>query len=72
MMIKRKSISILTMLFLQTFLWSQGDYYDNSGKIYTVVAVVFILIIGIGVFLTYMDKRLKKLEKKIMNERVKQ
>lgn len=47
---------------------AQGDQYDNSGKIYTVVAVVSITLLGIAAFLIYLERRIKILENTINDE----
>ncbi len=47
---------------------AQGDYYENIGKIYVVAAVAAVLVLGIGAFLLYLDKRISKLEKQIEDE----
>ena len=62
-------VSIFFFLVLQTLTVSgQSDHYDNAGKIYTVVAVVCITLIGIGAILFYLEKRIKSLEEQIKNE----
>ena len=59
---------LITFLMLWNVSMAQGDFYDQSGKIFSVVVVVFILIIGIGAFLFYLDKRITKLEKNLEDE----
>ncbi len=62
-------VSTFFFLVLQTLTaYGQSDHYDNAGKIYTVVAVVCITLIGIGVILFYLEKRIKSLEEQIKNE----
>jgi len=39
------------------------DFLRNTGKIYSVFAVVFILFIGIVFYLMNLDKRIRKIEK---------
>ena len=52
----------------QTSVLGQSDHYDNAGKIYTVVAVVCITIIGIGAMLFYLERRIKSLEEQTNHE----
>lgn len=43
--------------------WLESTLY-GSGKINTVVGVVAVIIIGIGIWLWRMDRRISKLERK--------
>jgi len=43
--------------------WLESTLYDN-GKINVVVAVVAVIILGIGIWLWRMDRRITKLERK--------
>ena len=64
-----KLISIfLVFIMSQTSVLGQSDHYDNAGKIYTVVAVVCITIIGIGAMLFYLERRIKSLEEQTNHE----
>ncbi len=65
--IKKISATIF-MLSIVMSLSAQGDYYDNSGKIYTVVAVVCITLFAIVGLLVYLERRIKILEKLINDE----
>ncbi len=65
---KIAKLSTLILVILPLVAWGQGDYYENIGKIYVVVAVAAILIIGISVFLLFLDKRITKLEKQIQDD----
>ena len=60
----------VTAFFLLTAVQSYGqsDHYDNAGKIYTVVAVVAITLIGIAAILFYLERRIKSIEEQISNE----
>lgn len=53
---------------LPTTLTGQGDYYENIGKIYVVAGVAGILVVGISLFLIYLDRRISKLEKQIEDD----
>jgi len=44
------------------------DFLRSTGKIYSVVAVILVIFIGIGFFLYRLDNKLTKLEKQINNE----
>ncbi len=41
---------------------------DDQNKIYVVVAVLSIILIGIGVYMVSLDSRFRKLEKRIEEE----
>jgi len=66
--------SIFTLIFLLTSsnAFSQNaemaDTFRAEGKIYVVVAIVLIVLIGLFVYLFSMDKRVSKLEKRIKEE----
>jgi len=45
-----------------------GDFLRNIGKIYSVVAVIAVIFIGIFIFLFRLDRKLTKLENHIKNE----
>ncbi|MBC7885150.1 MAG: CcmD family protein [Saprospiraceae bacterium] len=50
---------------------AQGDSLDflrSTGKIYSVVAVIAVIFIGITIFLYRLDRKLTKLENQINNE----
>lgn len=65
---KEVIVCIIWIMALPFGVNAQGDYYENIGKIYVVVAVAAVLIIGIAAFLLYLDKRISKLEKQIIDE----
>lgn len=41
---------------------AQGDHIDSSGKLYAVVACVAIIIVGIVLFLFYLERRITRVE----------
>ena len=45
-----------------------GDFMQETGKIYVVVAVLATMLIILLVFLAYIDRRVRKLENSIRNE----
>ena len=51
-------------ILLQQRLMASSDHFSNYGKINTVIACVAVLIIGIGIFLFYLERRLSKIENK--------
>lgn len=44
------------------------DFLRSTGKIYSVIAVIVVILLGIGFFLYRMDNKLTKLENRINNE----
>ncbi len=64
-----KTIHVLVVILLLSIRsYGQSDHYDNAGKIYTVVAVVVITLIGIAAILFYLERRIKSIEEQISNE----
>ena len=63
----RKSL-ILIFLLLTQIAAAQVEMAENfrgEGKIYVVIAVILIILIGIFVMLFKLDKRTKRLEKEL-------
>ena len=58
----------LVLMISQNSVFGQSDHYDNAGKIYTVVAVVCITILGIAAMLFYLERRIKSIEEQTNNE----
>jgi uncharacterized membrane protein len=44
------------------------DFLRSTGKIYSVIAVVVIVFLGIIFFLIRLEKKVKEIEKKVSNE----
>lgn len=44
------------------------DFLRSTGKIYSVIAVIVVILIGIGIYLYKIDNKLTKLENQINNE----
>lgn len=40
------------------------DFMSSSGKIYVVMAVVVVIVLGIFIYLMNLDRKIKKLERK--------
>jgi hypothetical protein len=62
---------ILLNVLTITSSYAEGsslDYLRSTGKIYTVIAVIVILFIGIVFYLYRIDNKLTKLENQIKNE----
>lgn len=62
------SIIILFVLVLPTVSAQEQDFLRSTGKIYSVVAVILVIFVGIVFFLYRLDNKLTKLEKQIKNE----
>lgn len=70
---KIKNILLLFVLFsilpLEVFAEASTiDFLRSTGKIYSVIAVFVIILLGIGYFLIRMDRKLTKLEKQLKDE----
>ena len=70
-MIKKKCLSIIATIgmmmlpFLANGQSATMDFLRSTGKIYVVVAVICVLLIGLFWFMYRMDKRLTKIENQI-------
>ncbi len=56
------------MLFAADAYAASGDFMQNIGKIYVVVAVIVMIFIGIVIYLIRLEGKIKKLEKLIEDE----
>ncbi len=68
---KFRKFASLTGAFLAvcpSLMAQQTDFLRSTGKIYSVVAVIAIVFIGIAFFLYRLDYKLTKLENQIKNE----
>jgi uncharacterized membrane protein len=64
-------ITALSILIFSTTLSAESgavDFLRSTGKIYSVIAVIVVVLIGIGYFLYKIDNKLTKLENQINNE----
>lgn len=60
----RKYSWIFVMLTLPVLAQTEmDDFFYSSGKIYVVIAVLVIILLGIGMYLLRLDRKISKLEK---------
>ena len=67
-MTKILSVISFYMLILPSLFAQNQDFLRSTGKIYSVVAVILVIFVGIVIFLYRLDNKLTKLEKQIKNE----
>lgn len=68
-------MAIIKTKFVQLFFLLQGnlpaiemaDKLRENGKIFVVVAIAFIILIGVFIYLISLDRKISKLEKKLNN-----
>jgi len=70
---RHKAISLLVLIVCSTRAMASGDsaavdFLRSIGKIYSVVAVIVAIFLGIVIYLYRIDKKLTKLENQINNE----
>jgi len=70
---KLLSILVLTIGVVTAFAQQQepemADTMRSNGKIYVVVAVILIVLVGLFIYLFAIDKKVRNLEKKIEDNR---
>lgn len=70
---KKKLFSVLSLLTLLTLPAAAQDgleeYFYQSGKIKVVVAVAMLVLAGIFVFLFFLDRKISRIEKKIIQQK---
>lgn len=64
---------LLTLFTCTMFLSSKAqvemaDDFRGEGKIYVVIAIILLILIGFFVLLFKLDRRTKRLEKEVRNE----
>lgn len=57
--------TIALLLFSLTDMFGAADHYDSGGKLTTVVICVAVILIGVALFLFYLERRISKLEKEV-------
>lgn len=62
------SVFALIIMMLPSLSAQNLDFLRSTGKIYSVVAVIMVIFVGIVIFLCRLDNKLTKLEKQIKNE----
>ncbi|MEM7101737.1 MAG: CcmD family protein [Bacteroidota bacterium] len=70
---KNRLTGFLTVAFIfaMTSLFGQSessDFFRSVGKIYVVVAVLVSILVGLLIFLVYMERRIAKLEQQLKEE----
>ena len=68
---KQFLLSILLVILSINLLMAESgsiDFLRSTGKIYSVVAVIAVIFLGIVWYLFRLDKKITKLEKEIYNE----
>ena len=70
LMIKKFLLTGIVQLVLISSILAQADtdFMRSTGKIYTVIAVLSLIFIGIVFFLIYLERKVSKIEKEIGNE----
>lgn len=67
-----KSLLIAMFLSLSVYTGAMADngqdFFQAIGKMYVVVTVIVLLIIGLGIYLYRLDRKITQLEKKINHE----
>jgi len=71
MKLLRKIILFSLYLFFTTKIFAQDslnntntDFMNSNGKIYVVMAVVVVIVLGLFIYLFSIDRKISKLEKK--------
>lgn len=62
-------LAIFSSLILSAQEVSMADEMRSNGKIYVVVGVLLIILIGLLLYLVSIDRKLNKIEKEVEEER---
>lgn len=74
LLFNKKTIILLTVLFLQLSMFAQtdstppvemADALYQSGKIYVVITALVLIFIGIVIYLVSLDRKISRLEKEL-------
>lgn len=69
-----KKLSLLVVIILTVFQVAQAqdpemaDTMRSEGKIYVVVAILIVILLGLIAFLAFTDRKVSKLEKQLENQ----
>ncbi|MBL7859157.1 MAG: CcmD family protein [Cyclobacteriaceae bacterium] len=70
-----KGIFLLILLMISNTLFAQdaamADGMRSEGKIYVVVGIILIILLGLFFYLTMLDRKVKKLENLLNEKQVK-
>lgn len=69
---KLLSILALTIIYVNAFAQNEAEMADtmrSNGKIYVVVGVILIVLVGLLAYLFFIERKVKKLEDKIEDNR---
>lgn len=69
---KLLSLLVLTIVYVNAFAQNEPEMADvmrSNGKIYVVVGVILIVLIGLFLYLFAIERKVKKLEQKIEDNR---
>lgn len=68
-------IALVSLLMFPFLSFGQevemADTFRSDGKIYVVVAIVLIILIGLFAYLFFLDKKITRLEKRIDDQQTK-
>ena len=68
---KMKSLFTIAFLLTNIFAFAQNtdaemaDQFRADGKIYVVVAIILVILVGLFIYLFLMDKKIGKIEKQV-------
>lgn len=68
---KRKLFFLFFLLLSTSYVFGEGkvvDFLRSTGKIYSVVAVIVVVFLGLAAALWRIDRKISKLEKQIKDE----
>ena len=67
-MIQAKFVHLLFLIQERSNAIEMADKLRENGKIYAVVAVVFLLFLGLLIYLILLDRKISKIEQRKTNE----
>lgn len=65
-------VETFRIIILLTSTTRSTDFMRETGKIHVVYGVITIVFIGIVLFLIYLNRRISQVEKKVLNDEIKQ
>jgi hypothetical protein len=69
-----KALLSISLLFMSSFAFAQeevemADKMRSEGKIYVVVAIVTLILLGLILYVFLTDRKITRLEKKVMDRK---
>lgn len=70
-MLRKLITTLIILIFSFHSMYAESgavDFLNSTGKIYSVIAVILVILLGLAFILIRLERKISKLEKQINNE----